>query len=97
MLMAMKQTKRFSVADARNQLASIVHRVERGAPIEITRRGEPVAVLLSLDEYRRLTTPRSSLVDALAEFRSTADLDALKLDEVLRDTRDRSPGRSAPW
>ncbi len=95
--MAMKQTRTYSVADARAQLASIVHRVERGAPVEITRRGEPVAVLLSLDEYRRLTAPHVDLIDALERFRSTADLDALRIDEVLQGTRDRSPGRSAPW
>lgn len=95
--MAMKQAKQYSVADARNQLAAIVHRVERGSPVEITRRGTPVAVMLSLDEYRRLTTPRGDLVDAIAAFRATADLDALDLDGALCSVRDRSPGRSAPW
>lgn len=93
----MKKPRSYSVADARNQLASIVHRVERGAPVEITRRGEPVAVLLSLDAYRRLTTPRADLLDALARFRAAANLDDLRLDEALEGTRDRSPGRSAPW
>lgn len=96
-LMAMKASKQYSVADARDQLAAIVHRVERGTPVEITRRGTPVAVMLSVDEYRRLTAPRVDLVESLARFRATADLEALDLDGALRDVRDRSPGRSAPW
>lgn len=92
----MKPAKRYSVAEARNQLAAIVHRVERGATVELTRRGTPVAVMLSLDEYRRLTRPRGDLVDALAAFRATADLEALDLDGALRGARDRSYGRSTP-
>ena len=37
-MMAMKRSQRYSVADARNQLASLVHDVEAGSPVEITRR-----------------------------------------------------------
>jgi prevent-host-death family protein len=95
--MAMRTTPRFSVADARNQLAALVHGVERGHPVEITRRGEPVAVLLSIVDYRRLASPSPDLLGALQRFRNGADLDALRADEVFAVERDRSPGRSVSW
>src|SRR4051812_12210118 len=43
-----------SIADARDRLASLVHDVEEGPAVEITRRGRPVAVLVSYHEYQRL-------------------------------------------
>jgi prevent-host-death family protein len=42
-------SKRYSIAEARNHLPAIVHDAERGKPIHLTRRGKPVAVLLSID------------------------------------------------
>ncbi len=96
-VMAMTPSRRHSIADTRNRLTTIVRAVERGAPIEITRRGEAVAVLLSIDEYRRLTAPPVDLVGALKKFRETADLEGLDADEVFARVRDRSPGRAAAW
>ena len=44
--------KQFSIAEAKNRLPTIVHSVENGPPVELTRRGKPVAVLLSIQEIR---------------------------------------------
>lgn len=46
--------KRFSIAEAKNKLPSIIHDVEKGNAVELTRRGKPVAALLSIKEYERL-------------------------------------------
>ncbi|MCB8875289.1 type II toxin-antitoxin system Phd/YefM family antitoxin [Acidisoma silvae] len=43
-------------------------------PVFITDRGRPAHVLLSIEEYRRLTTRRLSLIDALA-MPGLADID----------------------
>lgn len=43
-----------SIAEAKNKLPSIIHYVEKGPNIQLTRRGKPVAVLLSIREYKRL-------------------------------------------
>ena len=43
-----------SIAEAKAQLTRLIHRAERGEAVRITRRGKPVAVLLSEDEYARL-------------------------------------------
>lgn len=49
---------RYSIAEARHGLARIVHELEDGGSVELTRRGEPVAVMLSVEEYRRLAKGR---------------------------------------
>ena len=46
---------------------------EKGA-VYITDRGQPSHVLLSIDEYRRLTEPRRNIVDMIA-MRGDEDID----------------------
>ncbi|WDN89037.1 hypothetical protein BuS5_02005 [Desulfosarcina sp. BuS5] len=46
--------KEYSIAEAKNKLPSIIHDVESGSSARFTRRGKPVAVLLSLYDYERL-------------------------------------------
>lgn len=83
-----------SIADARNSLPSIVREAERGSPVELTRRGKRVAVLLSADEYERLKPPTADLWSAVEQFRAGRDLSAIDAAEVYADVRDRSPGRA---
>jgi prevent-host-death family protein len=48
-----------------NQDTSRAKKAANAGPVFITDRGRPAHVLLSIDEYRRLTRPQSSIVDAL--------------------------------
>jgi prevent-host-death family protein len=93
--MAMTRSRRVSVADAKNNLPALLHETE-DHPVTIERRGTPVAVLVSADEYDRLTQPRRGLGQAIAAFRSAqrgdVDVDGF-LDSISRTTR----GRRAPW
>jgi len=41
-------TQSFSIAEARHDLAAVVHQLEHQPHIQLTRRGKPVAVLMSL-------------------------------------------------
>jgi prevent-host-death family protein len=87
----------YSIAEARNQLPSLVHDAERGVRVELTRRGKPVAVLLSVREYQRLSGGGKGLWSALKEFRARHDLTALDAESVFEGVRDRSPGRTGKW
>ncbi len=88
----------YSLAEARDQLTSIVRDVETVAAVELTRRGKPVAVILSIDEYRRLASPIGSFLLALDHFRQETDLTALDLGpEMFADVRDGTPGREPEW
>ena len=79
-----------SVADARRRLPQLLREVEAGEGIRITRRGRPVAVLLSVEEYERLRRHRPSLRSALARFRARlGEAEGVDLDVP----RDLSPGR----
>lgn len=86
--------KTYSVAEARQNFARLIRSAERGKTIEITRRGEPVAVLLSAAEYLALTADRPRFVEALAALRSELEVDDLGIgDEEFDGLRDESPGR----
>jgi antitoxin Phd len=86
--------KSFSVAEARQQLPRLIRTVERGRAVEITRRGRPVAVLLSASEYLSLTGERPSFADAIANVRKRYVVDQLAIgDEEFQDLREESPGR----
>ena len=49
--------EQFSIAEARNRFAEIVHMAERGKTVRLFRRGKPVAVVLSIREYQQLAKP----------------------------------------
>lgn len=88
----------FSIAQARHNLARLVHQLERQPIIQLTRRGKPVAVLVSQREFERLTAPHTSFWNAYTAFRDSFNLDALKIEpRVFENTRDRSPGREMNW
>lgn len=90
--------KSYSIAEARDNLVAIVHDVEEASAVEFTRRDRPVAVLLSVDEYRRLRSGRKNFWDAYTEFRDSVDLEALGMGpEVFEGLRDPSPGREVLW
>ena len=83
-----------SVAEARQNFARLIKRAEQGRAIEITRRGESVAVLLSASEYLTLTGDRPSFVEATRRVRERLDVASLGIgDEEFEGLRDESPGR----
>ena len=88
--------KQYSIADARGRLPSLVDEAEQGAEVQITRRGKPVAVLVSVDRYRRLVEGRTGLWSALEAFRRRHELDG-DAASAFDDVRDRSPGRPVKW
>jgi prevent-host-death family protein len=84
----------YSVAEARNRLAELVHEAERGRPIRITRRGRPAAVLVSEEQYQRVHgLAGGRLADAILAWRKKhGGMDLT--DEEVNGWRDRSVGRA---
>ncbi len=90
--------EQFSIADARSRFPQLIHRAEKGRPVAITRRGKPVAMIVSAADYERLTKERPSLWATIVAFRRKYDVDRTGLDSrELRDLRDRAPGRKFKW
>lgn len=73
---------------ARANLSSVVDAAVR-APQRITRNGKPVAVVLSPEEYGRLTKPRLSLI----EFFQQSPWAEIRPEEEALFERDRDPIR----
>ena len=82
----------FSIAEAKSQFAHLVNQAESGKAVRITRRGRPVAVLMSEAEYERLSAPREGLLAFTAALRSQAAASGIPLfgDAELDGLRDQS-------
>jgi prevent-host-death family protein len=90
-------SRAWSIAEARDRLPALVHAAESGEAVTLTRRGRPVAVLISLAEHQRLTRGGADFLTALEALRAKHDLPALDVGGALDDTRDRSAPRDEPW
>lgn len=86
--------KQFSIAEAKNKLSTIIHNVEKGPYVELTRRGKPVAVLLSIQEYKRLSRKYTGFWSAMTEFRRNLENEGIEIsDSDFEGVRDLSSGR----
>jgi prevent-host-death family protein len=92
--------KRYSIAEAEENLTSLVHEAEQGNQVELTRQGKPVAVLVGAEDFERMGNKAApSFREAYEKFRREHDLVELDLnpDEIFADVRDPSPGRDFNW
>ena len=86
--------KTISIAEARDNLAALLKALGRESVIRITRRGKPVAVLLSAENYDRLTSGKAEFWSAYTGYLERVDLAALDIGpEVFAAVRDISHGR----
>jgi prevent-host-death family protein len=82
-----------SIAEARTRLTRLIYQAERGDAAHITRRGRPVAVLLSEAEYGRLSrgADRPTFWDAIREMRADPEFEPIDLQsEEIESWRDRA-------
>jgi cellobiose PTS system EIIB component len=87
-------SRRYSIAEARSRLPSIVDEVASGIEVELTRRGQPVAVLVSRREFERLRGKRLHFSDAYRKFLERHSLEEIGAEEDFAiSVRDRTPGR----
>ena len=83
-----------TIAEAKNKLPAIIHAVEKGSPIRLTRYGRPVAVLLSIEEYERLHRRRGGYWQALQSFRNILENENVIIsDDDFNEIRDETLGR----
>ena len=86
--------QRYSIAEARSNLPTIVDQAESGVEVELTRRGEPVAVVVSSREFERLRGRRLHFADAYKRFLKKYSLDKIGVEsDFAPSTRDRTSGR----
>ena len=68
--------KQWQLQEAKNRLSQVVEDALHEGPQTITLRGKPAAVVMSVEEFRKLTSPRTSL----ASFFRRSPLHGVELD-----------------
>lgn len=81
--------RRWKLEDAKNRFSELVRRAEAHDPQLVTRNGREVVVVLSVEDYARLTAGSESLVDFL---RDSPLAEALR-EEAFDLERDHDLGR----
>ena len=87
---------RRSITEARRNLPSLIREAEGGQVVELTRRGNPVAVLIGQRHFERLTASRRGFTQAYDEFAADVDLTELALDpdQLFAVARQETSGRA---
>ncbi|OFW05026.1 MAG: hypothetical protein A3I61_19135 [Acidobacteria bacterium RIFCSPLOWO2_02_FULL_68_18] len=86
-------SQKYSIAEARSRLPTIVDQAEAGREVELTRRGQPVAVVVSCREFDRLRGKRRHFRDAYLRFLAEFSLDEIGLESEFSATREKTLGR----
>ena len=79
--------------EAKNKLPLFMHQAEETGPVFISRRNQPVGVLLSFEDYNRMInrSRKETILDKAAEFRrKTAGLITNEEIDKIFDVRDYS-------
>ena len=92
-------TNNYSIAEARNQFASLIRQVEeQHTSVQVTRRGQPVAVILAQEAYEELLArpAKQDFWSAYLTWRGKWQIEELDIDpdEVWDNVRDRTPAPS---
>jgi len=82
-----------TITQAKNNLTQLVHKVEDShGVIELTRHGKASAVLLSYEDYKKLSEARPSFVGMVAEL--NVEFKDVKIeDDVFEGVRSKDSGR----
>jgi prevent-host-death family protein len=83
----------YTISAARAALATIVDKVVAGRPVELTRHGEPVAVVVSKQQFEQMEANRPNFVERCLALRAKHGPEALLPDDWAASLRDRDPGR----
>jgi len=86
--------QRYSIAEARAHLPRIVDQAEAGIEVELTRRGRPVAVLVSRHKFDRLQGKGLHFGETYRKFLQKYSVKEIGLeDDFIVSMRDKSSGR----
>ena len=89
-----------TIAEAKNNLSQLIHQLETGEAIHLTRYGKPVAVLISEHQYQHVIGANKSLNTAILNWRSQLNRseDIGFSDKELQALREESnTGREFAW
>lgn len=85
------------MSEARASFATVLDGVERGDPVQVTRGGKPVAVIVSLEQYREAQRDTVTASEAFRSFMKTLDRRVVRGADPWEGARDRTTGRDFRW
>jgi len=80
-----RKSKKWQLQEAKNRFSEVVRKSSEEGPQTVTKHGKDSVVVLSVEDYRKLERPKTSLV----EFFQKSPLSKVEID--LK--RDKSPSR----
>ena len=90
--------KQYSIAEARKNFPALVDEAIAGACVQVTRRGHPVAVLVSFAEFTRLQAGRNTFREEYAAYEAEFPDDGQGVEpEYWESIRDRSLAREVDF
>jgi len=90
--------KRYSIAEARAKLSTLIDEVANGAEVELTRRGEPVAWVISRMSYEQMHARGKGFGERYRRWLERYPREEIgDFDDVFKDLRDPSPGRDVDF
>lgn len=97
-----KKLKSYTIAEARDRFTEVVREAESRQAIEVTRRGQPVAMIVSIAEYQLFSgeNPRSSksFLEIVEDLRASPDFEPIENpEEVFRRDPATDSDRPDPW
>jgi prevent-host-death family protein len=63
--------KSWPVQDAKNQFSQLLDLAATKGPQTVTRHGQPVAVVVSADEFKRLARPKETVLEFFAPLKGS--------------------------
>ena len=72
--------ERYSIADARYNFPKLVHEAEHGKIVELTRRGELVAMLIGRRHYEQLSSTFLGFAETYRSFAINVDLGNIDIE-----------------
>lgn len=79
-----------TIAELKNRLSEMVHKVEKGHDLQITRHGKPVAVIVSLPRYQQAFVSGKGIFTAIQRYRQQLPDAEGFTDKELKQLRDKS-------
>lgn len=78
----------WQLQDAKSKFSSLVEKAQHNGPQVVTKNGKDAVVVLSIDEYKKLIKPKTSLLDFFhSSPLAKEDLDLTRSKEMPRDIK----------
>ncbi|MCF6266684.1 MAG: type II toxin-antitoxin system Phd/YefM family antitoxin [Desulfuromusa sp.] len=76
----------WQLQDAKNRFSNLVEKAQQSGPQIVTKHGKEAVVVISMDEYKKLTTPETNLIDFFQNSPLlNTELDLSRSKETPRD------------